>query len=298
MTRLSLVACLVAFLFTACGDDGGTDTGAGGAGGAGGEGGTAASGGAGGTGGLAGMGGAGGDGGAGGVGGVGGDPREITSSLEWKASELVYQLALCQCQGVDPVSESACLASGPSLPNGPSLPFSDRQNQCFDDIVINEELMTLETRLECLVAANIDGAACLEEVEDCSESAIAACQAATTETKIACPSPFADVIPLTAMCSKTVVEDGVDAFLDAREARCDCLGSCVNAEREASTVDCMVMALDAEDDELVCFTEFWRQRAVCFGNETECDGAVTACSDLESLDCAIDVAILDDCLVL
>ncbi|MEM7135946.1 MAG: hypothetical protein AAF500_05160 [Myxococcota bacterium] len=293
---MSLVSCLLAILFTACGDSEGT-----GAGGAGGEGGTAASGGAGGTGGLAGMAGAGGDGGAGGVGGVGGDPREITSSLEWKASELVYQLALCQCQGADPVSESACLASGTSLESGPSLPFSDRQNQCFDDIVINEELMTLETRLECLVAANIDGAACLDEVVDCSEPGIAACKTTATETKQACPKPFADLIPLTAMCSSTVVEDGVDAYLDAREARCDCLGSCVNAEREASTVDCMVMALDAEvgtlRDELVCFTEFWRQNAVCFGNETECDGAVTACSDLEPMDCAIDEAILDDCLV-
>ena len=109
---------------------------------------------------------------------------------------------------------------------------------------------------------------------------------------------------MTAECSATVVEDGVDAFLDAREARCDCLTTCMNAERDPVTITCMEETLDMEvamlgpegPDELGCFTEFWRKSAVCFGNETSCDGAVTACSDLPPMLCVIDATLLEACL--
>lgn len=281
-------------LIVACGDSETTGTigGSGGRGGIGGEA-VAGTGGDGGTGAL---------GGADGEGGAGGEPRAITSSLEWKASDLIYQAARCVCQGAEPMSESACLATGASFPPSErtrwSLPLSDRQNRCFDEFVLNEELMTLETRLECLVQANEDGAACLGAVEGCDASEIADCEMTTTAMKQACPTPFEDVAPLTAECSDTVVEDAVDAFLDAREAQCNCRTSCMNAERDPVTVACMEDTLELEmEAELGCFAQFWRTNAVCFGNETECDGAVTACSDLQLEPCEfIDETLLEACL--
>lgn len=285
------IACALVVLLASCGDSGTQDTG-----GSGGDGATGGSGGD-----TAGVGGGGGEmgvGGMGGAGGGGGAPRTITSSLEWKASELVYQDARCACQPGEPIAQSACLAVEASLP------FSDRQNACFDDIVLNEELMTLETRLECLVAANLAGVDCLRDVDACDAEAVATCETTTAQTKQDCPVPFADVIPLTAECSATVAADGVDAFLDAREARCDCLPNCMNAERDPSVSACMEDTLAMElamlgpdgPDELACFTEFWRKNAVCFGNESSCDGAITACSDIPPVFCAIDATLLEACL--
>ncbi|MGB5809365.1 MAG: hypothetical protein WBG86_02470 [Polyangiales bacterium] len=281
---------MIAMLATACGDTGGMGTG--GDAGAGGGGGDAATTG---NGGSAGDGGA---GGFGGFGGFGGEPRTITSSTEWIDSELAFQRERCLCQGSDPIAQSACLALADNLP------FSDRQNECFDDIVFDEELMTLEKRFECLVVVNLDAAACVAEVDACEENEIMACEETRAMGKRDCPTPFADVIPLTGECFSTRVEDGVGAFLDSRAARCGCLEDCFDTDPEPAVVDCMTETLDMEvamlgpmgPAELGCITEFWRKSAVCFGNEVSCEGAVTACSDIPPMLCGISGALLDACL--
>jgi hypothetical protein len=121
-----------------------------------------------------------------------------------------------------------------------------------------------------------------------------------------CPTVHEDVIPLFNVCSAVVPEDGVDAYLDSRAARCDCLTECGNADRDPEVEECMVTTLQAEVDmlgptgptALRCITKFWRQSAVCFGNELSCDGPATACDDIPPTVCAISGSILDDCLTL
>ncbi len=261
-------------------------------------------GGAGGEGASGGAGGGAGEGGTGGEAGAGGEVVPVfTSVMDRIDAGLVYRLAGCQCQNpAEAISESACLA----LVNFTELPASDRQNACYDEVVLNEEKMTLETRLACLVDVDLAAADCLAEVSDCSETAIMGCVDARTMGATSCPTPQDSVLQSFFECQATVVEDGVDAFLDSRSAQCDCLTSCTPTEPDPAVVQCMEQTLQAEVDmlgpagpnELKCITQFWRRRAVCFGNETICDGAVTACSDLPPMVCAISGTILDDCLAL
>jgi len=280
--RMSLV-CLVASLgVVGCGSsDGGA------IGGVGGEGAGV------GAGGVAGAAGMGGEGGAGGEVGP-----TFTSVMDRIDAGLVYRLEGCQCQSPGgAISESACLA----LINFTELPASDRQNACFDEVILGEEEMTFEIRLACLIEVDLAAADCLAEVSGCAESVIADCVQARTMGAGSCPTPQESVLDSLFECQATVVEDAVDAFLDSRSAQCDCITDCTSADPNQEVVDCMVDTLQAEVDAhgliaLKCFTEFWRRRAVCFGNEMTCDGAVTACADLPAMDCVIDLAILNDCL--
>jgi len=253
-----------------------------------------------GAGGMAGSGAGGGAGGLGG-GGLGGQPGpEFTSTREWTAAELEYQRALCGCQApADGISLSACIALASNLP------FSDRQDECFDDIILEEEFMTLENRFACLVGVDTDAVTCLQAVEGCDDTEIAGCVSERSTKLMSCPTPQQAVIQLTSACLNTVVEDGVDAFLDSRAARCNCLDSCTPAEPDADVIACMNDTLQAEVNalepaqrasELECFTDFWRRNAVCFANESSCEGAMTACSDLPAVVCAISGAVLDQCL--
>ncbi len=296
LQRMILVGLAASLGVVGCGSSDSDGTG-----GAGGEG---ASGGAGG-----GAGGAGGEGGVGGEGGAGGEPGpEFTSVMDRIEAGLVYRLAACQCQ--DPgeaISESACLA----LVNFTELPLSDDQNECIDDVIHFEEHgITLETRLACLIEVDLAAADCLAEVSGCAESAIADCVQARTEAAGAgeggCQTPHQSVLEGFFDCQATVVADAVDAFLDSRSAQCDCLTNCTSSDPGPDVEDCMKDTLQAEVNalgpegqaELKCINEFWRRRAVCFGNETTCDGAVTACSDLPQMVCAISGALLDGCLAL
>lgn len=274
-------------------------------------GGDAGDGGAGGEGGAAGDGGAGGEGGAAGVGGeggVGGDPAPVfTSANDQVEAGLAYQLELCQCQGPgEPIAESACLALARDLP------YSDRQNECFDELVLEAEFgATLENRFECFVDIDLMAVDCLLEVNECAEGAIMGCVDARNAARTpppGCPTPHETIIPLLSECTRTLTEDGVDAFLDSRSARCDCLAGCVQPDRGPDVVTCMVDVLQEEVDalgptgaaELRCITKFWRQFAVCFGNELSCEGAETACADIPPPDpaCAISGTILEGCLPL
>ena len=290
--RVILVCVVASFGVAGCGssDDGGAGGEAGGAGGAAG---------------VGGVGGGGGEGGMGGEGGVGGEPApEFTSSSDWTEAGLDYQLELCQCPDDpgDPLPESACLALAENLP------FSGRQNECFDEVVLGEERMTLETRFVCLIDVDLETVDCLAQVDECSEGAIADCLATREMGQINCPRPHADVIPLTSPCLATLTEDGVEAFLDSQSAHCDCITTCINVDPDPLVVQCMVDTLQAEVDalgtegpsELKCITEFWRQGAVCFDNETSCNGPGTACGAIPPPEpfCMISGAILDDCLIL
>ena len=297
-----ILFCVVASLGAlGCGSaDGG---GAGGEAGDGGVGGGAA-----GAGGVGGAGGDGGDGGMGGEGGAGGEPGPtFTSARDQIEAGLAYQLELCQCQDpTEAISESACLALARDLP------FSDRQDECFDELILTAEYGTsLENRFACFVDIDLVAVDCLVEVNECSESAITDCLDARDTARIpppGCPTPHETIIPLINDCTQTLTEDGVDAFLDSRSARCDCLTSCTHTDRGPDVVACMVDTLQDEvdrlgsegADELRCITKFWRQLAVCFGNEVSCEGAETACADIPAPDpaCAISGAILDDCLSL
>lgn len=254
--------------------------------------------------GAGGAGGEDGEGGTGGEGGAGGEPVP-TPLMDRTDAGLAYQLECCQCQGQDqchalegPISESACLALALELP------FSDRQNECFDEVILGEEQMTLENRFACLIEVDFEAVDCLAEVSECSESVIADCLKVRLDGQIDCPKPHLDVIPMVSECQETVAEDGVDAFLDSRSAQCDCITDCTSADPDPEVVDCMVDTLQAAVDELgptgpnelKCITKFWRQKAVCFGNELTCDGAVTGCDDLPLMLCAISGTILlDNC---
>lgn len=309
--RVFLVCCALSCAVASMGvaGCGSSDAGGGGgdAGGGGGEAGVGAAGGEGGTAGVGGLGGLGGEGGGGGQAGSAGDPGPVfTSANDQIEAGLALQLELCQCQGPgEPIAESACLA----IPNPirfPFLPFSDRQNACFDDVVLGEEERTLERRYQCFIDTDLAAVDCLVDVDGCSEGAIADCLSAWSAARTVCPRPQMSVFAMTSDCFRTLAEDGVDAFLDSPEARCDCLARCTNAERDPVVVQCMTETLQAEverlgvagADELECITEFWRERAVCFGNETSCEGALTACADLPIPDpaCAITGTILDECL--
>ncbi len=251
-----------------------------------------------------GGGGGGGGGGIGGEGGVGGEVgRTFTSVMDRIDAGLAYRLEGCRCQGSGGVvSESACLG----LVNFTELPASDRQNACFDEVVLGEEEMTLENRLACLIEVDLAAADCLAEVSGCEAAGIADCVAARTMGAGSCPTPQRSVQESFAECQATVVEDAVDAFLDSRSAQCDCLTNCTSADPDPEVLECMVDTLQTELDmlgpqgptELTCINQFWRRKAVCFGNEMTCDGAMTACSDLPLTPCAISGAILDDCLAL
>jgi hypothetical protein len=288
------LSCAVASMGVAgCGssDSVGGDAGDGGAGGEGGAGGV-------------GGGGEGGAGGEGGEGGFGGDPGPVfTSANDQVEAGLAYQLELCQCQGPgEPIAESACLALARDLP------YSDRQNECLDDVVLNAEFgVTLENRFQCFVDIDLVAADCLFEVDECAEGAIMECVDARTAARTpepGCPDPHATITPLLTECTRTLAEDGVDAFLDWQSARCDCQAGCVQPDRGPDVVACMVDVLQDEVDALGpagaaeprCITRFWRQFAVCFGNEVSCEGAVTACADLPPPDpaCAISGTILLD----
>ncbi|MDH3200476.1 MAG: hypothetical protein OEM15_06250 [Myxococcales bacterium] len=250
-----------------------------------------------------GIGGAGGEGGTGGEGGAGGEVGPIfTSVMDRIEAGLAYRLEGCRCQGPgEPISESACLA----LVNFTELPASDRQNACFDEVILGEEEMTLENRLACLIEVDLAAADCLAEVSGCAETAIADCVQARTMGAGSCPTPQDSVLGSFFGCQATVVEDGVDAFLDSRSAQCDCLTNCTSADPDPAVFECMVDTLQAELDmlgpqgptELKCINEFWRRKAVCFGNEMTCDGAATACADLPPMLCGISGTILDDCLL-
>jgi hypothetical protein len=281
-------------------------------GGAGGEAGSAGTGGAAGAAGSGGRGAGGvggGDGGMGGEGGVGGQVEPVfTSASDQINAGLAFQLELCQCQGPgEPVSESACLPI-PDPDRFPFLPFSDRQNDCFDAVVLGEEERTLENRYACWIETDLAAADCLAEVNECFESAIADCLATWRDARALCPRPQAQVVAMMAECFRTTSKDGVDAFLDSREAQCDCLTDCTNPDRDPEVVQCMTDTLQTEvgmlglegAKALECVTKFWRERAVCFGNETSCEGPATACDDLPPPDpaCAISGAILDPCLSL
>ncbi|MDH3625995.1 MAG: hypothetical protein OEQ49_19190 [Myxococcales bacterium] len=251
-----------------------------------------------------GVGGAGGESGMGGEGGAGGEVvPAFTSVMDRIDAGLVYRLAGCQCQSPgEAISESACLA----LVNFTELPASDRQNTCFDEVILGEEEMTLENRLACLIEVDLAAADCLAEVSGCAESGIADCVDARIMAAGACPTPQDSALQSFFECQATVVEDGVDAFLDSRSAQCDCLTNCTSADPDPQVFECMLNTLQAEVDmlgaqgptELKCISEFWRRKAVCFGNEMTCDGAVTACADLPPMLCAISGALLDDCLAL
>jgi len=300
MIERVILVCLVASVgVLGCG---GSD--AGGTGGEAGEGGAdGAAGARGGGGGTGGTGGGGGDGGMGGEGGVGGEVGLMfTSVMDRIDAGLVYRLEGCQCQ--DPgeaISESACLA----LVNFTELPLSDRQSTCIDEVIVAEEERTLENRFECLIGVDLAAASCLAEVNECSESAIADCVDARIMSAGSCSTPQESVLQSFFGCQATVVEDAVDAFLDSRSSQCDCITGCTSADPEPDVVECMINTLQAEVDalpqgptELKCINEFWRRKAVCFGNEMTCDGPVTACSDLPPMLCGISGTILDDCLAL
>lgn len=314
MIERVILVCLVASVgAVGCGssDGGGAggEAGDGATGGAAGVGGGSGVGGSGGTGaggaGVGGVGGSGGSGGGlGGEGGVGGDPGSgFTSAMDQINAGLAYQLALCQCQDpAEQISESACLALTEDLAF-PSLPFSDRQNKCFDTAVLGEEAGTLEDRYACYVAADLAAADCLMGVNDCSESAIADCRTTRSDDRLCLPAPNEDVRLEVFKCLELEAMDGVDAFLDSESARCDCLTGCTSTDPDPLVEACMVVALgaaaaDKPPPDLTCITTFWRRRAVCFGNEATCDGSVTACDDLPSSSCAISDAILEDCLPL
>jgi len=251
-----------------------------------------------------GAGGGSGEGGMGGEAGAGGEVVPVfTSVMDRINAGLVYRLEGCRCQNpAEAISESACLA----LVNFTELPSSDRQNACFDQVVLGEEEMTLENRLVCLIEVDLGAADCLAEVSGCSESGIADCVDARTMSAGSCPTPQDSVLQSFFECQATIVEDGVDAFLDSRSAQCDCLTNCTPADPDPAVVQCMIETLQAEVDmlgpsgpnELKCINEFWRRKAVCFGNEMTCDGAVNACADLPPMVCAISGALLDDCLAL
>jgi hypothetical protein len=173
-------------------------------------------------------------------------------------------------------------------------------------VVLGEEERTLEKRYACWVDTDLAAIDCLVEVNECSESAIADCLAAWGDERALCPRPQAEVFEMTADCFRTTTEDGVDAFLDSRAARCDCLTNCTDADPDSDAMQCMVDTLQAEVEllgpqgrqELECVTKLWRQLAVCFGNETSCEGPVTACADIPAPEpeCGIAGGILDDCL--
>jgi hypothetical protein len=271
-------------------------------GGTGGEAGEGGADGAAGTGG-GGTGGGGGDGGMGGEGGGGGEVGLMFTSVTDRIDAgLVYRLEGCQCQGPgEAISESACLASI----NFTGLPLSDRQSACIDEVIVAEEERTLENRFVCLIEVDLAAASCLAEVSECSEGAIADCVDARIMSAGSCSTPQASVLESFFGCQATVVEDAVDAFLDSRSSQCDCLTDCTSADPEPDVVECMKDTLQAEVDvlpqgptELKCINEFWRRKAVCFGNEMTCDGPVTACSDLPPMLCGISGTILDDCLAL
>jgi len=298
MIERVIVVCLLASVgVLGCGSsDGGGTGGEAGEGGATGAVDTAATG-------ADGTGGGGGDGGMGGEGGVGGEVGLMfTSVMDRIDAGLVYRLEGCQCQ--DPgeaISESACLA----LINFTGLPLSDRQSACIDEVILAEEERTLENRFACLIEVDLAAASCLAEVNECSESAIADCVDARAMSAGSCSTPQASVLESFFGCQATVVEDAVDAFLDSRSSQCDCLTDCTSADPEPDVVECMIGTLQAEVDvlpqgptELKCIDEFWRRKAVCFGNEMTCDGPVTACSDLPPMLCGISGTILDDCLTL
>jgi len=306
---------------------GGSD--GGGAGGEAGEGGTGGAAGTGGGGGGSGGGAGAGEGGFGGEGGAAGGLGTFTSVIDRIDAGLVYRLEGCQCQ--DPgetISESACLA----LIIFTGLPFSDRQSECIDKVILDERdqfrcsdtsaecdadedcggdgatcdpQRTLENRFACLIEVDLAAASCLAEVDECSESAIADCVDARIMSAGSCPKPHSSVLESFSGCQATVVKDAVDAFLDSRSSQCDCLTNCTSADPEPDVVECMMDTLQAEVDvlppqegptELKCVNEFWRRKAVCFGNEMTCDGPVTACSDLPPMLCGISNTILDDCL--
>jgi hypothetical protein len=303
MIERVILICLVASVgVLGCGGSDG-----GGPGGEAGEGGADGAAGIGGRdGGTGGGGGGGGDGGMGGEGGEGGAGGEVgpvfTSVMDRIDAGLVYRLEGCQCQ--DPgeaISESACLA----LINFTGLTLSDRQSACIDEVILAEEERTLENRFACLIEVDLAAASCLAEVSECSESAIADCVDARSISAGSCSTPQASVLESFFGCQATVVEDAVDAFLDSRSAQCDCVTGCTSADPEPDVVECMLGTLQAEVDvlpqgptELKCINEFWRRKAVCFGNEMTCDGPVTACSDLPPMLCGISGTILDDCLTL
>jgi len=241
------------------------------------------------------------------MGGEGGGAGQVgpifTSSRDWTDAGLAYQLESCQCQGPgEPISQSACLALAENLP------FSDRQNKCLDKVIEEEEYgMTLENRFACFVDIDLAAVDCLVAVDECSESAITDCRdardTARTPPLAGCPTPHADIREMINDCQTTDAVDGVDAFLDFRSAQCDCLPNCTSADPDPEVEECMEDALQAEVDvhgpnELVCITKFWRQRAVCFGNEVSCDGVETACADIPAPDpaCAISGTILLDIL--
>lgn len=285
--RMLLVGLAASFAVMGCGSSDGD-----GDGGAGGEGAT---------------GGAAGDAGEGGMGGEGGAGGEVvpafTSVMDRIEAGLVYRLAGCQCQTPgEAISESACLA----LVNFTELPLSDDQNECIDDVIVGEKERTLENRFVCLIEVDLAAADCLAEVSGCLESGIADCVDARIMAAGSCPTPQDSVLESFFECQATVAEDAVDAFLDSRSAQCDCLTNCTSADPDPEVFECMVNTLQAEVDmlgpqgqtELKCINEFWRRKAVCFGNEMTCDGAVTACADLPLMPCAISGAILDDCLAL
>jgi len=250
-----------------------------------------------------GTGGGGGDGGMGGEGGVGGEVGLMfTSVMDRIDAGLVYRLEGCQCQDPDEaISESACLAGI----NFTGLPLSDSQSACIDEVILAEEERTLENRFACLIEVDLVAASCLAGVDECSEGAIADCVDARIMSAGSCSTPRPPVLESFFDCQATVVEDAVDAFLDSRSSQCDCLTDCTGADPEPDVVECMIDTLQAEVDvlpqgptELKCINEFWRRKAVCFGNEMTCDGPVTACSDLPPMLCGISNTILDDCLTL
>jgi hypothetical protein len=177
-------------------------------------------------------------------------------------------------------------------------------------VLLAEFGISLEKRFACFVDIDLAAVDCLVEVDECSASAIADCRDARDTARIpppGCPDAHESIPVLINDCSMTVAVDGVDAFLDSRSARCDCLTNCTSVDRGLEVEQCMVDTLQDEVDllgpadgpnELKCITKFWRQLAVCFGNEVTCDGPETACADLPPPEpaCAISGAILDGCL--
>jgi hypothetical protein len=176
-------------------------------------------------------------------------------------------------------------------------------------VILDEEYgMSLANRFACFVDIDLAAVDCLVEVNECSESAITDCLDARDAARTpppGCPTPHEDIRDLINDCTRPAAVDAVDAFLDSRSSQCDCLTNCTSADPEPDVVQCMIDTLQAEVDvlpqgptELKCINEFWRRKAVCFGNEMTCDGPVTACSDLPPMLCGISNTILDDCLVL
>jgi hypothetical protein len=224
------------------------------------------------------MGGTGGAGAAGGTGGTGG--LDFTSASEVVDAGLAYQFARCQCPDpISPVHENVCLSSAETLG------FSDRQVECFDDVAADEE--TLRDAFDCRIQVDLNSIDCVEEVIACDEASLTACDDAREVAEDACSEPGEAVKVATAPCFETTPEDAVEAAFDEYAARCDCLTGCTSADLPGPDVQaCMVNAVrdqaaalgEMAPDELACAAHASLAFAICFGNETTCDGGLLRCN--------------------